>query len=103
MDERDLDSTDTSMTFEQPDADNIEAVAAFYERNDVMPVHSIGLPIDRPIIPSRRPDRVGDFKFTTGGDTPSSAAPGTPEIEDPEAEKLHQELLNMLNDELKDL
>ncbi|MFL6235980.1 MAG: hypothetical protein ACJ76N_22805 [Thermoanaerobaculia bacterium] len=103
MDERDLDSTDISTTFDPPDADNIEAVAAFYERNGVMPMSSIGLPIDRPIIPSRRPDRVGDFKFTTGGNTAAPAVQGPSETEDPETQKLHHELLDMLNDELKGL
>lgn len=67
-----------------------------------MPLNSIGPPIDRPIIPARRPDRVGDFAFTTGGPAPtvtSSAA----QTEDPEAEQLRKDFLVMLNEELKGL
>lgn len=100
MDERDFDSDDASTAFEPPGADDIEAVVAFYERTGVMPLHSIGPPIDRPIIPSRRPDRVGDFNFTTS----VSPAPSGPEkAENPEAEKIRQEFLDMLNEELKGL
>jgi hypothetical protein len=103
LDNQDLDSTDASTAFEPPDPEDIEAVAAFYERTGVMPVNSIGLPIDRPIIPSRRPDRVGDFDFTTGRAAASPAAPAAKEAEDPEVERLHQEFLDMLNEELKGL
>jgi hypothetical protein len=102
MDERNHDSADNSSTLELPDADDIEAVAAFYERTGTMPISSIGPPIDRPIIPSRRPDRVGDFDFTTRtGATPSPSGPE--EAEDSEAENIRQEFLNMLNEELKGL
>jgi len=102
MDERDIDNDAPSTAFEPPSADNIEAVVAFYERTGAMPVNSIGPPIDRPIIPSRRPDRVGDFNFTTGSG-PSPTPLVTEEAEDPEAEKIRREFLDMLNEELKDL
>jgi hypothetical protein len=102
MEEQEIDSDDAPNEFESPDADNMEAVVAFYERTGVMPVNSIGPPIDRPIIPSRRPDRVGDFHFTakTGSVPPTS---GKEEAEDPDAEKIRQEFLDMLKGELKGL
>jgi len=103
MDERNLNSTDISKAPEPPDADDVKAVAAFYERTGVMPVNSIGLPIDRPIVPSRRPDRVGDFSFTSGEGAVSPAAPVAEEAQDPQTQKLHQELIAMLNEELKGL
>lgn len=102
MDERNHNSADNSSRLELPDSDDIEAVAAFYERTGAMPISSIGPPIDRPIIPSRRPERVGDFDFTTRTSaTPS--APGPEEAEDSEGENIRQEFLDMLNKELKGL
>lgn len=101
MDERDFNSDETSTAFEPPGADDIEAIVAFYERTGAMPVNSIGPPIDRPIIPSRRPDRVGDFDFTTGTGAASSASSATEEAEDPAAEKIQQEFLDMLKEEFK--
>lgn len=65
-----------------------------------MAVNTIGPPIDRPIIPRRRPDRLGDFRFT-----PAVAAAATParaaESEDPEAARVQQEFLDMLDDLVK--
>lgn len=103
MDERHLDSTDASAAFESPDADDMGAVAEFYERTGAMPISSIGPPIDRPIIPSRRPDRIGDFDFTTGTGATYPASSRTEETENPEAEKIRQEFLDMLKEKLKDL
>ncbi len=101
MNEQDADD-DASTVFEPLGADDIEAVVAFYERTGSMPVNSIGPPIDRPIIPSRRPDRVGDFDFTgRAGGAARPAVTGTEE--DPAVEKIRQEFLDMLDEELKDL
>jgi len=102
MDERDHNTADL-LAFEPPGADDIKAVAAFYERTGVMPINSIGPPIDRPIIPSRRPDRVGDFAFTTGPGAAPPAPKDAAETEDSEAEKIRQEYLHMLDEELKGL
>jgi hypothetical protein len=103
MDKLDLDSADAPSTFEPPNGNDIEAVAAFYERTGAMPISSIGPPIDRHIIPSRRPDRVGDFDFTTRtGSTPLSPS-NTEETKDAEAENTRQEFLDMLDEELKGL
>jgi len=103
MDERDIDSDDAPTTFEPPSTDNIEAFVKFYERTGAMPINSIGPPIDRPIIPSRRPDRLGDFEFTTKADATLPALTGTDEPEDPDADKIRQEFLDMLHGELKGL
>lgn len=100
MDERDLDSDDPT-AFELPDADDIEAVVAFYERTGAMPLNTIGPPIDRPIIPSRRPDRVGDFQFTPGANAP--APPETAAADDPEGERIRKQFLDMLHEKMKDL
>ena len=99
MDKRD--SNNTSAEFEPPGPDDIEAIIDFYERTGAMPVNSIGPPIDRPIIPSRRPDRVGDFQFTTGANSP--ARPETADAADPEGERIRKQFLDMLREELKDL
>ena len=88
-----------TMAFQFPSPDDIDAVVDFYERTGVMPVNSIGPPIDRPIIPSQRPDRVGDLDFAIQTDSaPSLLEAG--EDEDPEAEKVRQRLLALLTKEL---
>jgi len=103
MNERDFDS-DALKVIEPPDPNDIEATVAFYERIGAMPVNSIGPPIERPIIPPRRPDRVGDFRFTTRANANSSLTPSChEEVEDPEAERIHREFADMIKDELKGL
>jgi hypothetical protein len=103
MDKRDIDNDDASIAFEPPGADDIEAVVAYYERTGTMPLNTIGPPIDRPIIPSRRPDRLGDFNFTIRAAAAAPAPTAAEEAADPEAEKIRQEFIQMLNDELKGL
>ena len=67
-----------------------------------MPLTSIGPPVDRPIVPSRRPDRVGDFDFRA--ETASPAPPSSSgKAEDRDAEEIRRDFLDMLDEELKGL
>lgn len=65
-----------------------------------MAVNTLGPPIDRPIIPKRRPDRLGDFCFIPGDAAPIASEEAIGPI-DPEAERLQQEFLEMLDARLK--
>lgn len=67
-----------------------------------MPVTTIGPPIDRPIIPSRRPDRIGDFVFSPESDDRPEARPRAAKAEDAEAAETRKRFREMLDDELKD-
>lgn len=100
MDKPPADSLNPSMDPEPPAEDDFEGLFLFYERTGAMAVSTIGPPIDRPIVPSRRPDRVGDFYFTTqGADAPAAPARTTPE--DPEAKEIRREFIEMLDEELR--
>jgi hypothetical protein len=102
MAKRDRDSDDDSRVPEPDGLDDIGAVVAFYERTGVMPLSSVGPPIDRPIIPSRRPERIGDFDFTTEAGEAPSAPPDTKEAEK-EAQKIRRDFHDMLDKDLKRL
>lgn len=102
MDKPDLDTRDPLLASDPPREDDFEGLAAFYERTGAMAVNTIGPPIDRPIIPPRRPDRVGDFDFTPHGIT----RPATPSRllatdEPPEAQEIREEFLELLDKQLR--
>jgi hypothetical protein len=101
MTEKGVDRNDPPAEFEPPGTDDIGAVVAFYERTGAMPLNTIGPPIDRPIIPSRRPDRVGDFQFSPGAN--AASPPETADANDPEGERIRKQFLDMLHEELKGL
>jgi len=94
------DDRDPHIEPEPPDEYDFEALVAFYERTGVMAVNTLGPPIDRPIIPKRRPDRLGDFCFIPGDAAPIASEEAIGPI-DPEAERLQQEFLEMLDARLK--
>lgn len=79
--------------------DDVDTVVAFYERTGAMPVTTIGPPMDRPIIPARRPDRVGDFVFSPEAD--DRPPPGAVALEDAEAAEIRDGFSDMLDKELK--
>jgi hypothetical protein len=103
MAKRERDGGDDSMAPEPGGLDDIGAIVAFYERTGVMPLSSVGPPIDRPIIPSRRPERIGDFDFTTEAGEAPSAPPDTQEAENSEAQKIRRDFHDMLDKDLKRL
>lgn len=80
--------------------DDVDAVVAFYERTGAMPVTTIGPPTDRPIIPSRRPDRIGDFVFSPDSDDRPDIAPRAARSEDAGAAEIRSGFGAMLDDEL---
>lgn len=65
-----------------------------------MPIHTIGPPIDRPIIPSRRPERVGDFHFTPRDVAKAGTLP-LAEAEDPEERQIRRDFLRLLDERLQ--
>lgn len=85
---------------EPPEEDDFEGLVAFYERTGAMAVNTIGPPIDRPIIPRRRPDRLGDFRFIPADDA-SVAPTEAKKAEDPEAKQVQEEFLDLLDKRLR--
>lgn len=85
-----------------PSEEEVSAAAAYYRRTGAMPVNTIGPPVDRPIIPSRRPERIGDFALTA--DSGAAAAPAAARgEEDPQAATIRKEFVATLNRKLKGL